>query len=39
MLKYLNFLMPVLLAIGYGLFRARRNRQIRLQRMHENYTA
>jgi hypothetical protein len=37
--KYLNFLLPVLLAIGYGLFRARRNRWIRQQRMNEKYTA
>ncbi|HUB62385.1 MAG TPA: Gldg family protein [Puia sp.] len=39
MLKYLNFLAPVVLAVGYGLYRARRNRLIRLQRMNEHYTA
>lgn len=39
MIKYLNFLLPVLLAMGYGLLRARRNRLIRSQRMHETYTA
>lgn len=38
LIKYFNFLAPVLLAIGYGLYRARRNRRIRLQRSHEHYT-
>jgi gliding-associated putative ABC transporter substrate-binding component GldG len=38
MIKYLNFLGPVLLAVGYGLYRARRNRMIRQQRMNEHYT-
>jgi ABC-type uncharacterized transport system involved in gliding motility auxiliary subunit len=32
-IKYLNFLLPVVLAVGYGLYRARRNRMIRLERM------
>jgi ABC-type uncharacterized transport system involved in gliding motility auxiliary subunit len=36
-IKYFNFLLPLLLAIGYGLFRARRNRLTRLQRMNDNY--
>jgi gliding-associated putative ABC transporter substrate-binding component GldG len=36
-LKYLNFLLPILLAIGYGLFRARNNRKKRLKRMQENF--
>jgi ABC-type uncharacterized transport system involved in gliding motility auxiliary subunit len=38
-LKYLNFLLPILLAIGYGLIRARKTRRTRLQRMHEDYAA
>lgn len=37
-IKYLNFLAPIILAIGYGLYRARRNRHIRLQRMNAHYT-
>lgn len=36
-IKYVNFLLPVLLAVGYGVARARRNRRIRQQRMTENY--
>lgn len=36
-LKYLNFLLPVLLAIIYGLLRARQNRIKRLQRMKTHY--
>lgn len=39
LLKYLNFLLPIFLAVGYGLYRARRNRLIRLKRMNEHYTA
>jgi len=38
LIKYLNFLAPILLAIGYGLYRARRNKNIRVQRMHAHYT-
>jgi gliding-associated putative ABC transporter substrate-binding component GldG len=37
-IKYLNFLAPILFAIGYGLYRARRTRRIRLQRMNVHYT-
>lgn len=36
-LKYLNFLLPVLLVILYGLFRYQRNRITRLKRMEEGY--
>jgi len=36
-LKYTNFLLPILLVIGYGLVRNQRNRMTRLKRMSENY--
>lgn len=36
-LKYLNFLLPVLLALAYGIFRFQRNRIIRLKRMEVDY--
>ena len=36
-LKWLNMLLPVLLIIGYGLFRAQHNRFIRERRRNENY--
>ncbi|HXD79913.1 MAG TPA: GldG family protein [Puia sp.] len=36
-IKYVNFLLPILLAVGYGLYRARRNRLIRLGRMNQHY--
>lgn len=36
-LKYANFLLPLLLVIGYGLVRMQRNRMKRLKRMSENY--
>ncbi|HEX8038448.1 MAG TPA: GldG family protein [Chryseosolibacter sp.] len=36
-LKYTNFLLPILLVIGYGIFRVQRNRMRRLKRMSENY--
>ncbi len=36
-LKYLNFFLPILLAIGYGIFRSQRNRNIRMRRMQERY--
>jgi ABC-type uncharacterized transport system involved in gliding motility auxiliary subunit len=36
-LKYLNFLLPVLLALAYGIFRFQRARIIRLKRMEEGY--
>lgn len=38
LIKYFNFLAPIFLAVLYGLYRARRNRRIRLQRMNEHYT-
>lgn len=37
MLKYINFLLPILLVIGYGLIRMQENRMTRLKRMSENY--
>ncbi len=37
MVKYANLLLPVLLAVGYGIWRARKNRLKRQQRMNENY--
>ena len=37
LLKYTNFLLPILLVIGYGLVRLQRNRMTRLKRMSENY--
>jgi gliding-associated putative ABC transporter substrate-binding component GldG len=36
-LKYGNFLLPILLAIGYGIVRAQQNRMKRINRMNENY--
>ena len=36
-LKYANFLLPVLLAIGYGIWRSQRNRMIRYRRQGENF--
>lgn len=36
-LKFLNFLLPIFLAIGYGIFRTQRNRAVRMRRMHERY--
>ena len=35
-LKYMNFLLPMLLVIGYGIARAQKNRVVRLKRMSEN---
>jgi gliding-associated putative ABC transporter substrate-binding component GldG len=32
-LKYLNFLLPIVLVIGYGIFRAQNNRMLRIKRM------
>ncbi len=37
LLKYLNFLLPILLIVIYGLFRMQRNKRIRIKRMEENY--
>lgn len=36
-LKYLNFLLPILLIIGYGIYRMNRNRNIRMKRMEARY--
>jgi hypothetical protein len=36
-LKYANFSLPLVLVIGYGLFRSQRNRIRRFKRMSENY--
>jgi hypothetical protein len=32
-LKYLNFLLPIIIIVGYGIFRFQRNRNIRVRRM------
>ncbi len=37
LLKYLNFLIPILLAVGYGIFRTQRNRIIRIKRKEAGY--
>lgn len=39
LLKYGNFLLPVLLAIGYGVYRSQRNKIKRYKWMSENYEA
>lgn len=39
MLKYLNFLLPILLVLGYGIIRLQRNKIKRFKRMSENYEA
>lgn len=36
-LKYLNFLLPIVLIILYGLFRGQRNRTLRYKRMQDNF--
>jgi ABC-type uncharacterized transport system involved in gliding motility auxiliary subunit len=36
-LKYTNFLLPILLVVGYGLVRMQQNRMTRFRRMSENY--
>ena len=36
-LKYLNFLLPILIILLYGLFRNQRNRTLRYKRMQENF--
>jgi ABC-type uncharacterized transport system involved in gliding motility auxiliary subunit len=36
-LKYLNFLLPILLIIFYGIVRSQRNRALRYKRMQENF--
>jgi gliding-associated putative ABC transporter substrate-binding component GldG len=35
--KYFNFLFPILVILGYGLYRSQRNRNIRMKRMEEGY--
>jgi len=35
--KYFNFLFPILIILGYGIFRSQRNRIIRMKRMEEGY--
>jgi ABC-type uncharacterized transport system involved in gliding motility auxiliary subunit len=37
LIKYLNFLLPILLIIGYGFFRWQYRRNQRMKRMNENY--
>jgi gliding-associated putative ABC transporter substrate-binding component GldG len=37
LLKYGNFLLPILLVVGYGIVRMQSNRMTRLKRMSENY--
>jgi gliding-associated putative ABC transporter substrate-binding component GldG len=37
LLKYLNFLVPILLILGYGLFRWQYRRNQRMNRMNENF--
>lgn len=37
LIKYLNFLLPILLVVGYGLVRMQRNRMTRLKRMSDTY--
>lgn len=37
LVKYLNFLLPILLVVGYGLVRMQRNRMTRLKRMSDTY--
>lgn len=36
-IKYLNFLLPLILILGYGLFRYQHRRNLRMKRMNENY--
>ena len=35
--KYVNFLLPIVLVIGYGIFRSSRQRRTRMKRMQESY--
>ncbi len=37
LIKYLNFLLPILLAVGYGIFRSQRNRILRIKRREVGY--
>ncbi|MEI8007171.1 MAG: Gldg family protein [Bacteroidota bacterium] len=36
-IKYLNFLLPLILIVGYGFFRWQYRRNLRMKRMNENY--
>jgi gliding-associated putative ABC transporter substrate-binding component GldG len=36
-LKYLNFLLPIFLVVGFGFFRWQYRRNLRMKRMNENY--
>ena len=36
-LKFINFLLPMLLVIGYGIYRVQRNRSLRIRRMEAHY--
>jgi ABC-type uncharacterized transport system involved in gliding motility auxiliary subunit len=36
-IKWINFLLPILLVVFYGIFRFQRNRRIRIRRMEERY--
>jgi gliding-associated putative ABC transporter substrate-binding component GldG len=36
-LKYLNFLLPIILIVIYGIIRMQRNRNLRVKRMEDNY--
>lgn len=38
MIKYTNFLLPIILVIGFGIWRSQRNRSIRMRRMQERYS-
>lgn len=38
LLKYLNFSLPIILVILYGLYRAQRRRSMRMRRLEENYS-
>jgi ABC-type uncharacterized transport system involved in gliding motility auxiliary subunit len=37
LLKYVNFLLPILLIVIYGIFRMQQNRNLRVKRMEEGY--
>lgn len=37
LLKYLNFLLPILLIVAFGIFRMQRNRMIRFKRMRDDF--
>jgi len=36
-LKYMNFLLPIILILGYGIFRWQYRRNLRMKRMNENF--